>query len=118
MKLKNAKGMVLPAAGVGVGMLGSPKVAGLHPILTAYPYLPPIILFLIALALFSYAKARPFALGLGAVALVFLVMSIWGKVSGKVAPAEAAETQEGVTGRPYIPGIDPYSGLPLYWKGV
>jgi len=118
MKLANTKGMVLPGLGVGVGMVASPKVAGMHPFLSAHPYLPPIILLFLALALFSYAKARPFALGLGAVALVFLVMSIWGKVSGKVAPAEAAETQEGVTGRPYIPGIDPYSGLPLYWKGV
>ena len=25
--------------------------------------------------------------------------------------------EAGVTGRPYIPGIDPYSGLPLWWGG-
>ena len=92
MKAKNVKGMVLPAAGVGVGMLASPKVGSLHPFLSAHPYLPPIILLFIALALFSYAKARPFALGLGAVALVFLVMSIWGKVSGK-AIAGAPDTE-------------------------
>jgi len=93
MKAGNVKGMVLPGLGVGAGMLASPKVAGLHPFLSAHPYLPPIILLFIALALFSYAKARPFALGLGAVALVFLVMSIWSKVAGKVgAPAGEKST--------------------------
>jgi len=113
MKLKNAKGMVLPAAGVGVGMLGSPKVAGLHPILTAYPYLPPIILFLIALALFSYAKARPFALGLGAVALVFLVMSIWGKISGKIG----APTEEGTYPELWPGVVAPSETVPEHlWK--
>ena len=83
MKLGNAKSMVLPGLGVGVGMVASPKVAGMHPFLSAHPYLPPIILLILALILFSYGKARPFALGLGAVALVFLVISVWGKVSGK-----------------------------------
>ena len=94
MKMRNVKGMAFPALGVGAGMLGNPKVAEVHPFLSRHPYLPPILLLLVALILFSYKKARPFALGLGAVSLVFLVMAIWGKVSGKVgAPAEAKVTE-------------------------
>jgi len=94
MKLSNAKGMVLPALGVGAGMVASPKVAGIHPFLTEHPYLPPIILVLLALALLRYEKARPFALGLGAVALVFLVMAIWGKISGGAVAGATEGTTE------------------------
>lgn len=86
-----AKGMVLPALGVGTGMLGSPKIAEASPFLGKYPYLPPIILLIVALALFSYKKARGFAIGLGAVAMVFLVIAIWGKVSGKIGLERAEE---------------------------
>jgi len=113
MKVRNVKGMVLPGLGVATGMVASPKVAGIHPFLSKHPYLPPIILLFLALALFGYGKARPFALGLGAVALVFLVMSIWGKISGRAvegatepsAPDIYRETSE----LPY-----PYGGRPLY----
>lgn len=117
MKLKDTKSMVLPGLGVGTGMLASPKVAGLHPLFGKHPYLPPIILLLLALILFGYGKARPFAIGLGAVALVFLVIAIWGKVSGKLgAPAEpgedyswrfmSKETWEKLIGRGDYPNVE------------
>lgn len=114
MKARNVKGMAFPALGVGAGMLGNPKVAEVHPFLTKHPYLPPILLLLVALVLCRYKKARPFALGLGAVSLVFLVMAIWGKVTGKIgAPGEEAGTYPELW-----PGvIAPSEKVPEYlWK--
>ena len=113
MKIRNVKGMALPALGVGVGMLGSPKVAEVHPFLTKHPYLPPILLLLVALVLFSYKKARPFALGLGAFSLVLLVIAIWGKVSGKIgAPASEAERVSEEYQRYYVNGGWGIPGIP------
>ena len=70
MKAGNVKRMALPAFGVGVGMLASPKVSAAHPTLTKYPELAPLILIILSLVLMRYRAARGFSLGLGAVALV------------------------------------------------
>jgi len=94
MKVKSAKQMVLPALGVGAGMLASPKVSAAHPTLARYPEIAPVILLIVAIALFGVAKARGFAIGLGAVALVFLVMTLWGRVTGKVVEAKAGEPED------------------------
>lgn len=93
MKLAQTKGMVAPALGVGVGMLASPKITSVSPFLVKYPYVTPVILLLVALALLGYPKARGFGIGLGAVALVFLAMSIWSKIKGVTtgAPAETVK---------------------------
>lgn len=105
MKARNVKGMVYPALGVGAGMLGNPKVAEVHPFLAKHPYLPPILLLLVALVLFSYKKARGFALGLGAVSLVFLVMAIWAKATGKI----------GVPGEEVVP-TEPVERFEYWWE--
>lgn len=91
MKARNVKAMALPAVGVGAGMLASPKVSAAHPFLARYPEIAPVILLIVALALFGVKKARGFAIGLGAVALVFLVMTLWVRVTGKAVVTGAGE---------------------------
>lgn len=121
MKLAQTKGMVLPALGIGAGMVASPKVQGISPFLSKHPYITPIIFLLIALALLKYAKARPFALGLGAIALVFLAVSIWSKVKGVTtgAPADTVDyskipgAYQNWLGQWMTPSIDPSTGLPF-----
>lgn len=101
MKVRNVKQMALPALGVGAGMFASPKVSGLHPTLAKYPEITPIILLLVALGLFGVKKARAFAIGLGAVALVFLVIALYSRVKvGEAVPGEA-EKGEYVPGEPW-----------------
>lgn len=90
-KVKNVKQMVLPALGVGMGMFASPKVAGLHPTLAKYPELAPLILLVIAVLLLGVKKARGFSIGLGAVALVFLLIAVYNRVKSKVAPAGVSD---------------------------
>lgn len=91
MKLRSAKQMVGPALGVGAGMFASPKVSAAHPTLAKYPEIAPVVLLIVAIALFGVQKARGFAIGLGAVALVFLVMTVWTRVTGKAVEAAPAE---------------------------
>lgn len=117
-KISGVKQMVLPALGVGAGMLASPKVAGLHPTLAKYPELSPLILLIVAVLLLGVKKARTFSVGLGAVALVFLIIAIYNRIKVKAAaPAGAPATgvpgeywSEGVR---YTPSIDPVTGLPF-----
>ena len=85
-KVRDVKQMVLPALGLGAGMLASPKVAGLHPTLAKYPELSPLILLVVAVLLLGTRKAKGFAVGLGAVALVFLAIAVYNRVKSKVAP--------------------------------
>ena len=92
MKVRSAKQMVLPALGVGAGMFASPKVSAAHPTLAKYPEIAPVILLIVAIALFGVQKARGFAIGLGAVALVFLVMTLYSRVT--VGKAVAGETEK------------------------
>lgn len=92
MKVTSAKQMVLPALGIGAGMFASPKVSAAHPTLAKYPEIAPVILLIVAIALFGVKKARGFAIGLGAVALVFLFMSLYARV--KVGKAVAGETEK------------------------
>ena len=94
MKLSQTKGMVAPALGVGVGMLASPKITSVSPFLSKYPFISPIILLLIALALLGYPKARSFGIGLGAIALVFLAMVVYNKVKGVTTGAPVGEAKE------------------------
>ena len=116
-KVKNVKRMIAPALGVGAGMLASPKVAGLHPTLAKYPELSPLILLVVAVLLLGTKKAKGFGLGLGAVALVFLLIAVYNRVKGKVAPAGVpAEGEPGgywSEGKYYTPSIDPVTGLPF-----
>ncbi len=86
-KIGGVKQMVLPAIGIGAGMLASPKVAGLHPTFAKYPELSPLILLVVAVLLLGVKKARTFSIGLGAVALVFLLIALYNRVKGKVAVA-------------------------------
>lgn len=119
MKLGNAKGLVMPALGVGVGMLASPKIQGVSPVLAKYPYITPIILVFVALALMSSTKTRPFALGLGAVAMVFLGVAIYNKVKGITtgAPASAEPTFGVGTGKAPISVWEDYWSELDEWKG-
>lgn len=84
-KVRDVKQMVLPALGLGAGMLASPKVAGLHPTFAKYPELSPLILLVVAVLLLGTRKAKGFAVGLGAVALVFLAIALYNRVKSKVA---------------------------------
>jgi len=83
-KVRDVKQVVLPALGVGAGMLASPKVAGLHPTLAKYPELSPLILLVVAVLLLGVKKGRSFGIGLGAVALVFLLIALYNRVKPKV----------------------------------
>ena len=112
-KVRDMKQMVLPALGLGAGMLASPKVAGLHPTLAKYPELSPLILLVVAILLLGTKKAKGFAVGLGAVALVFLAIALYNRVKSKVAVA-APPTNGGVPSPKYEPewwGI-PGGGVP------
>ena len=91
-KVRDVKQMVFPALGLGAGMFASPKVAGLHPTLAKYPELSPLILLVVALLLLGMKKAKGFAVGLGAVALVFLAIALYNRVKGKVVTAGALPT--------------------------
>jgi hypothetical protein len=102
MKLAQTKGMVAPALGVGTGMLASPKIAGISPFFGKYPYVAPVILLFVALALLSYPKARSFAMGLGSIAIVLLVIAIWSKIKGVTTGAPAKEPVKDVLD--YDPG--------------
>jgi len=93
-KVRDMKQMVLPALGLGAGMLASPKVAGLHPILAKYPELSPLILLVVAVLLLGTKKAKGFAVGLGAVALVFLAIALYNRVKSKAVPAGAGGNGE------------------------
>ena len=112
-KVSGVKRMIVPALGVGAGMLASPKVAGLHPTLAKYPELSPLILLIVAVLLLGVKKARSFGIRLGAVALVFLVIALYNRVKGKVVTAgppptngEKADWYETPVGeRPY-PGYE------------
>ncbi|MBA7501186.1 MAG: hypothetical protein GH144_00115 [Clostridia bacterium] len=86
-KISGVKQMVVPALGIGAGMLASPKVAGTHPTFAKYPELAPLILLIVAVLLLGVRKARSFSIGLGAVALVFLSIAIYNRLKGKVAVA-------------------------------
>ena len=116
-KVSGVKRMIVPALGVGAGMLASPKVAGLHPTLAKYPELSPLILLVVAVLLLGVKKARSFGIGLGAVALVFLVIALYNRVKGKVAPAgvpaEGVPGEYWSEGKRYTPSIDPVTGLPF-----
>lgn len=119
-KIGRVKQMVLPALGVGAGMLASPKVAGLHPTFAKYPELSPLILLVVAVLLLGTKKGRTFGIGLGAVALVFLLIAIYNRVKGKVAPAGVPPTNGKPTITPTIPGYEYESGIPYdpyYWAG-
>jgi len=94
IKVKNAKRMFGPALGVGAGMFASPKVSAAHPTLAKYPEIAPVILLIVAIALFGVQKARGFAIGLGALALVFLFMAVWTRVTGKAVAAAPAEEKD------------------------
>ena len=114
-KVSGVKQMIVPALGVGAGMLASPKVAGLHPTFAKYPELSPLILLVVAILLLGVKKARTFGIGLGAVALVFLIIALYNRVKAKAAPAgAAAPTNGGVPAPEYEPecwGI-PGGGVP------
>jgi len=112
-KVSGVKQMIVPALGVGAGMLASPKVAGLHPTLAKYPELSPLILLVVAVLLLGVKKARSFGIGLGAVALVFLIIALYNRIKSKVAVA-APPTNGGVPAPEYEPewwGI-PGGGVP------
>ncbi len=100
MKIGNVKRMVLPAAGIGIGMLAAPKVTAAHPTLSKYPWLVPLILLFVAVILMRYRAARGAALGLGAIAFVFLFQGIYNQVTGMTAAAQPAvpdmSTEEGL----------------------
>jgi len=108
MKVTSAKQMVLPALGIGAGMVASPKVSAAHPILAKYPEIAPVILLIVAIALFGVQKARGFAIGLGAVALVFLVMALYnrGKLGKEAVPTDP------ITGKKLVKDIYGEWGLP------
>jgi len=107
-KVSGVKQMIVPALGVGAGMLASPKVASLHPTLAKYPELSPLILLVVAILLLGVKKARSFGIGLGAVALVFLIIALYNRVKTKAAPAGAPTN--GGKPIPYgEPGHEPYT---------
>ncbi len=120
-KVAGVKQMIVPALGVGAGMLASPKVAGLHPTFAKYPELSPLILLIVAVLLLGVKKARTFGVGLGAVALVFLIIAVYNRVKGKVAVAgapavdysEVPGAYQDYLGRWMTPSIDPSTGLPF-----
>lgn len=110
MKARNVSTMVLPALGIGTGMVASPKIGAAHPFLAKYPEVVPVILLIVALALFGVRKARGYAVGLGAVALVFLIIGIYNRVTGKLG-VEAVPTDP-ITGKRLVRDIFGRWGLP------
>lgn len=111
MKLGKVKTMVLPAAGIGLGMFAAPKVTAASPTLSKYPWLVPLILIFVALILMRYRATRGLALGFGAIAFVFLAQAVMGMVTGKGATAAQTTTGD-LTGG--APGGEFYPDLGIY----